>query len=364
MIIYTGLEKFYNELKPLVDGITFQKINAAEDIRDPTLLSRAEVVLVEGNTNGFVKQIQKIYATDKHISIIVLSTPTDLRQVKQTIQFAPFIGKNVLVVALTPDFNLKQVLENAAIRTRQKRSFQRLHIGREPINQPVKKVKLAEMGSFLEYAPIGALLVSEADVVINYNQQAKKMFPNLQMVYVDFTGLFTNKQAADIKSFIHSQHEPDAIIEIRNSNQYLELTSTEVYNEEGERHFLLLFTDVTNERLETRRIELILEALPQMAWTTDAAGDITYFNSGWYFYTGLTKQESLQSGWVNVVAEEDREKLLYQWQDAISSGKSYQHAARYLNTQGEYRWHLVRGAAVRDAANRITMWVGTCTDIH
>ena len=364
MVIYTGLEKFYNELKRLVDGITFQKINAAEDIKDPTLLSKAEVVLVEGNTNGFVKQIQKIYATDKHISIIVLSTPTDLRQVKQTIQFAPFIGKNVLVVVLTPDLNLKQVLENAAIRTRQKRSFQKLHIGREPINQPVKKVKLAEMGSFLEYAPIGALLVSEADVVINYNQQAKKMFPNLQMVHVAFSGLFTNRQAADIKSFIHSKHDPEAIIELRNGNSYLELTSTEVFNEEGERHFLLLFTDVTNERLETRRIELILEALPQMAWTTDAAGNVTYFTNGWYFYTGQTKEEALPYGWLHIVAEEDRDKLMHQWQEAVQSGRPFQQAARYRNAQGNYRWHLARGSAVRDAANRITMWVGTCTDIH
>ena len=364
MIVYTGLEKFYNELKPLVDGITFQKINAAEDLKNPGLLSQAEVVLVEGNTNGFVKQIQNIYTTDKHISIIVLSTPTVLRQVKQTIQFAPFIGKNVLVVAMTPDLNLKQVLENAATRTRQKRSFQKLHIGREPINQPVRKVKLAEMGSFLEYAPIGALLVSEADVVINYNQQAKKMFPNLQMVHVAFTGLFTNKQAEDIKSFIHSKHDPEAIIELRNGNSYLELTSTEVFNEEGERHFLLLFSDVTNERLETRRIELILEALPQMAWTTDAAGNVTYFTNGWYFYTGQSKEEALPNGWLNIVAEEDRDKLIHQWQEAVQSGKPFQQAARYRNAQGIYRWHLARGSAVRDAANRITMWVGTCTDIH
>lgn len=364
MIVYTGLEKFHNELKPLVDGLSFQKINTADDINDPQILSKAEVVLVEGTTNGFVKEIQKIYATDKHISIIVLAPPAHIKQVKQSIQFAPFIGNNVHVVTFTPELNLKQVLENAATRTKQKRSFQRLHIGRQPINQPVKKVKLAEMGSFLEYAPIGAMLVSESDKVINYNQQAKKLFPNLQLTHVEFSQLFTAKQAADIKGFIHSTHAPEEIIEIQNGNKYLELTSTEVYNEEGEKHFLLLFSDVTNERLESRRIELILEALPQMAWTTDAKGDITYFNSGWYFYTGLTKEESLQSGWISVVAEEDREKLLQQWRDAMASGKPYQHAARYRNAEGDYRWHLVRGSAVRDAMNRITMWVGTCTDIH
>lgn len=364
MIVYTGLEKFHNELKPLVDGLSFQKINTADDINDPQILSKAEVVLVEGTTNGFVKEIQKIYATDKYISIIVLAPPAHIKQVKQSIQFAPFIGNNVHVVTLTPELNLKQVLENAATRTKQKRSFQRLHIGRQPINQPVKKVKLAEMGSFLEYAPIGAMLVSESDKVINYNQQAKKLFPNLQLTHIEFSQLFTAKQAADIKGFIHSTHAPEEIIEIQNGNKYLELTSTEVYNEEGEKHFLLLFSDVTNERLESRRIELILEALPQMAWTTDAKGDITYFNSGWYFYTGLTKEESLQSGWISVVAEEDREKLLQQWRDAMASGKPYQHAARYRNAEGDYRWHLVRGSAVRDAMNRITMWVGTCTDIH
>jgi PAS domain S-box-containing protein len=116
--------------------------------------------------------------------------------------------------------------------------------------------------------------------------------------------------------------------------------------------------------MESSRIRSILEALPQMAFTTDDDGNTTYFTKGWYAYTGQSQKESLGLGWFSVVHEEDKSKLVAQWRNSTSTGKTFQQAARYRNYNNEYRWHLARASSIRNAGGEISMWVGTCTDIH
>jgi PAS domain S-box-containing protein len=220
------------------------------------------------------------------------------------------------------------------------------------------------MGSFLEYAPIGAILLNENEYIVNYNQQARKLFSSLKFAEENLASLFSKQEVESIKVFIHDGHNPEERKELPLQGKILLLTSTEVYNEEGHKHFLLLFTDVTNERLEKQRIQTILEALPQMAWTTDKDGLATYFTQGWYFYTGQTKEQPLGLGWTSVIFVDDWEGLAEEWKNCLQTGKPFQQAARYRNNKGEYRWHLARASAIRNNSQEIIMWVGTCTDIH
>ena len=38
--------------------------------------------------------------------------------------------------------------------------------------------------------------------------------------------------------------------------------------------------------------------------------------------------------------------------------------SRFRRADGEYRWHLTRVLAMRDASGKISMWIGSNTDIH
>lgn len=364
MVIFSGLDIKAKEFKSLADCFSLKSVASVGEAIAQNLLAQADVFLLGPGITKPVSEVQKIYAADKHLSVILLALPTYVKQVKQSVQFAPFVGKNTLVVALNPELDLKSICESAAIRTIQKRSFYKININQNAIKAPVEKVKLAQMGSFLEHAPIGAILLSDTDHIVNYNQQAKKLFPALGLIEVELTHLFSAKESQAIKTFIHDGHNPEWRKEIQVQQKILELTSTEVYSEEGQKHFLLLFSDVTNERLEVQRIQSILEALPQMAWTTNSKGTTTYLTQGWYFYTGQTREEALGAGWASVIFPGDRERLVEQWEAAVVSGNPFQQAARYKKRNGEYRWHLTRASAIRNNTQEITMWVGTCTDIH
>ncbi len=364
MILYAGLDSTVIRLAHLEDVSTLHEVKPSDNGFKTEGVKDADMVLLGPSVTDPVRKIQHIYAADKHISIVLLSPVTQVKQIKDALRFAPFIGRNTTVVTLAPETDLKTVCRNAMLRTKQKRGFHRLKIDPASMQGPVERVKLAQMGTFLEYAPIGALLLSESDQIVNFNQKAKKLFPALQKLDVELTTLLPNAIAKQVKEFIHSEHHPEAKLEIAAGQNWLELSTVQVHNEEGVPHYLILLNDVTHEKLESKRIESILESLPQMAFTTDTEGKATYFTKGWYFYTGQTAGEPLGEGWASVVLPEDLSKVTEHWKRSLESGKPYQHVARYRNTKGEYRWHLARVAPVRDNANQIILWVGTCTDIH
>jgi PAS domain S-box-containing protein len=44
------------------------------------------------------------------------------------------------------------------------------------------------------------------------------------------------------------------------------------------------------------RLQTLLESIPQMAWSATAEGELAYFNTQWYAYTGQTQTQALGTG--------------------------------------------------------------------
>ncbi|MBA2668134.1 MAG: EAL domain-containing protein [Trueperaceae bacterium] len=108
----------------------------------------------------------------------------------------------------------------------------------------------------------------------------------------------------------------------------------------------------------------LADTLPQIVWTADAAGDVTYFNRSWYEYTGLSPMQSVGSGFLQVLHPSDVERTAARWERAWRDGEPYEIEYRLRSgVDGEHRWFLARANAVRDECGRIVQWSGTSTDI-
>jgi two-component system, cell cycle sensor histidine kinase and response regulator CckA len=107
----------------------------------------------------------------------------------------------------------------------------------------------------------------------------------------------------------------------------------------------------------------LAEAMPQIVWITRADGQNVYFNQRWMDYTGLAPEESLGGGWTKPFHPEDRQRASDAWQRATATGGSYSLECRLRRLDGAYRWWLIRGLPMRDAAGQVAKWCGTCTDI-
>jgi PAS domain S-box-containing protein len=109
---------------------------------------------------------------------------------------------------------------------------------------------------------------------------------------------------------------------------------------------------------------LLAEAMPQIVWITQADGWHIYFNQQWMDYTGLTLEESLGHGWNKSFHPDDQQRAWDAWQRATETIGTYSIESRLRRVDGVYRWWLVRGVPLKNAAGEIVKWFGTCTDIH
>lgn len=111
------------------------------------------------------------------------------------------------------------------------------------------------------------------------------------------------------------------------------------------------------------RFRQLIDALPQMVWTARPDGYVDYYNQKWYEVTGMRRDFYGDDSWESVMHPDDVQKCLGVWYSAVKSGKVYEIEYRYKTVSGTYRWHLGRAIPLRDKAENIVKWFGTCTDI-
>ncbi|MDR3636722.1 MAG: PAS domain S-box protein [Isosphaeraceae bacterium] len=110
--------------------------------------------------------------------------------------------------------------------------------------------------------------------------------------------------------------------------------------------------------------EMLAEAMPQVVWTAGPNGEVDYFNTRWYAYTGMTPAEALaHEGWRGVVHPDDLGRVYALRNRAVGSGEMFQAEVRLRDRDGRYRWHLIHSVPVRAPSGRVTRRLGTAIDI-
>jgi PAS domain S-box-containing protein len=112
------------------------------------------------------------------------------------------------------------------------------------------------------------------------------------------------------------------------------------------------------------RFRNLANTVPDIVWTAEPDGTITFANDRWFEFCGITPQQNAR-GWPELVLHpDDQERCREQWTRALREGAEYEIEVRNRRYDGEYRWFLTRATPVRDAQGRIIAWVGSTTDIH
>ncbi len=112
------------------------------------------------------------------------------------------------------------------------------------------------------------------------------------------------------------------------------------------------------------RFRQMIDAMPQLVWSTPPNGQTDIFNQKWYEYTGLDLAASRAEGWHDVVHAEDRAATAEKWRASVATGAPFEVEYRLRRHDGQYRWFLARGCPVQDDRGAITRWYGTCTGIE
>jgi PAS domain S-box-containing protein len=114
-------------------------------------------------------------------------------------------------------------------------------------------------------------------------------------------------------------------------------------------------------RASEQRLRFVMDSMEQKIFTAASDGSVDYFNPAWLEFTGLASEE-LQDR-ERFLHPEDLEESERIWRHSVSTGEPFQCEQRFRRADGEYRWHITRAAAMKDAG-RVLMWIGSNTDIH
>jgi len=121
------------------------------------------------------------------------------------------------------------------------------------------------------------------------------------------------------------------------------------------------FRDVEKER---ERFHFMAESMPQKIFTAKPSGDVDYFNRQWMEFTGLTFEQMRDWGWTAMVHPDDVQANIEAWKNSVATGEPFHFEHRFRGADGRYRWHLSRARAMRDADGKISMWIGSNTEIQ
>jgi len=117
-------------------------------------------------------------------------------------------------------------------------------------------------------------------------------------------------------------------------------------------------------RASERALNLIINTIPMLAWSTDPTGFVEFLNQRWPEFTGLSAEQASGFGWSVAIHPDDAKGLIDYWQAALASGTEVDVEARMRRFDGEYRWFLFRASPLRDESGNIVKWYGTNVDIE
>jgi len=139
----------------------------------------------------------------------------------------------------------------------------------------------------------------------------------------------------------------------------------------GSDNVAVLFTDITADKQAEISLKASEEEFRSLAqsmlnhiWTATPDGKIEWLNDRVLAYSGETAENLKGDGWANIVHPEDCPSAAAAWSEAIKTGEVYQVEFRIRRHDGDYRWHVVRAAPVKNEEGEVRRWVGSNTDIE
>ncbi|AWM37740.1 Phytochrome-like protein cph1 [Gemmata obscuriglobus] len=119
-------------------------------------------------------------------------------------------------------------------------------------------------------------------------------------------------------------------------------------------------------RASEERFRTLTETVPQIVWTAEPKGAVTFFNRRWTDYTGVELEAGRGSVWGgDLLHPDDADRVRVGWQLAVArGGGGYSSEFRLRRADdGAYRWFLSNALPLRDQNGNVEEWVGTLTDI-
>lgn len=149
--------------------------------------------------------------------------------------------------------------------------------------------------------------------------------------------------------------------ELKSKNQELEQLEQELRMQvdELEKHRNAL-------AVSEQRLELAIEGSQSGIWNWDLESNMFYISPKWKAYLGYTLDEidDMHKTWLNLIHPEDRSAVVSKIRAYIlSPNNAFEHVIRINCKDGNYKWILTRGKAIKGDDGKVVRVAGSLIDI-
>lgn len=221
------------------------------------LLKSADLLLLGPLTTDTIIQTRK--ANNKHplLSILILPFPEQLAAIKQSILFSPNINGNVSCIPYRPDEGIIALLQSAAQKTRQRKSFQTIHennIGGHIKSWPGTP-SINHTESLMEALPVGVIIYDQNKVIKNANGRAGELFDKPLNSGKE---IFLNDLVPSDLTNTGNEKEPE-LVDI--NGKFLEVIRTSLNNTPAGTLNMLIISDVTEKTQAIQKLNIKINEL-------------------------------------------------------------------------------------------------------
>ncbi len=117
-------------------------------------------------------------------------------------------------------------------------------------------------------------------------------------------------------------------------------------------------------RESEERFRLVANSAPVMIWMSDTDKLCTFFNKGWFDFTGRTLEQEKGAGWTEGIHKADLEYTLSMYATYFDKRQDFQMETRFKRKDGEYRWVSVYAKPYYDVDGSFRGYIGAGVDIQ
>ncbi|MEO5660570.1 MAG: PAS domain S-box protein [Polaromonas sp.] len=164
--------------------------------------------------------------------------------------------------------------------------------------------------------------------------------------------------------------------EFTQQDEYIAIELAQLASAALENSLLLVEVHLLNTGLEQKvaertaalaRQEALFHALaeqaPQVVWTADPNGKVTYGNRAWFDLVGGELKDWTGSRWLCAIHPEDLPAVKAGWQVSLASLSPFKGIRRVRAKDGRYHTMAYRASPVLDDQGKVAFWVGIDADI-
>ncbi len=259
------------------DGIRIETVAEAEEAlaRVAAAADAIDALVLPTSLDEPLELAQRAHAIDRNLAVVVLCEPERCGHVERALEFAPFVGGDVVAVAVDGSERFRSEIEAAAGRTRRRRE-------RTAAEEPEWHASPAEqyLGRLLDRAPIGVAVVDLDGAVIGWNRHAGEILGarEREVVGMPLATLFPREEGRRLAALVSRARDAAAAApspetfrrtDAAGEAQIIEVSAAPTTGRTGRPGVMVALRDVTAPVLAEERLRFLAEATSLLAEPLD-----------------------------------------------------------------------------------------------